>query len=112
MPDPKVEILKGTLDMLILTSLSKGPKHGYSIAQWLEETSRDLLRIEQGSLYPSLYRMEEKGWLTARWGITDLNRKAKFYALSARGREQLESETQSWERMVEAISLILTPQGT
>jgi len=110
MPDPKAEILKGTLDMLILRSLSQAPKHGYGIAQWLEETSQDLLRIEQGSLYPSLYRMEEKGWISARWGITDLNRKAKFYALSTRGREQLELETRGWERMVEAISLVLAPQ--
>ena len=112
MPTPKAEILKGTLDMLILRSLSQEPKHGYGIAQWLEETSRELLRIEQGSLYPALYRMEEKGWISARWGVTDLNRRAKFYALSTRGREQLELETRGWERMVEAISLILTPQGT
>ena len=111
MRDPKAEILKGTLDMLILRSLSQGPKHGYGIAQWLEETSRELLRIEQGSLYPSLYRMEEKGWIRAKWGITDLNRKAKFYSLSARGREQLDAETEGWKRLVEAIGLILAPQA-
>lgn len=109
MPDPKREILKGTLDMLILRSISQGPRHGYGIAQWLEEASRDLLKIEQGSLYPSLYRMEEKGWIRAKWGITELNRKAKFYSLTARGRDRLELETQGWERLVEAITLILHP---
>jgi transcriptional regulator len=111
MANPKTEILKGTLDMLILRSVSKESKHGYGIAQWLEETSRELLKIEQGSLYPALYRMEEKGWLRARWGITELGRKAKFYALTARGREQLDVETQGWERLVEAISLILHPSS-
>lgn len=109
MPDPKAEILKGTLDMLILSSISQGAKHGYGIAQWLEETSHDLLRIEQGSLYPSLYRMEERGWISARWGLTELNRKAKFYSLTSRGREQLETETKGWERLVLAITLILHP---
>jgi transcriptional regulator len=109
MPDPKAEILQGTLDMLILSSISQGAKHGYGIAQWLEETSRDLLQIEQGSLYPSLYRMEERGWISARWGLTELNRRAKFYSLTARGREQLETETKGWERLVEAITLVLNP---
>ena len=109
MATPKTEILKGTLDMLILRSVSEAPKHGYGIAQWLEETSRELLRIEQGSLYPALYRMEEKGWIRAKWGITELNRKAKFYSLTTRGRDQLEVETQGWGRLVEAISLILQP---
>lgn len=111
MANPKTEILKGTLDMLILRSVSRESKHGYGIAQWLEGTSRDLLKIEQGSLYPALYRMEEKGWLRARWGITELGRKAKFYSLTARGRERLELETQGWERLVEAISLILHPSS-
>ena len=110
MPDPKAEILKGTLDMLILSSISQGAKHGYGIAQWLEETSRDLLQIEQGSLYPSLYRMEERGWISARWGLTELNRRAKFYSLTVRGREQLETETKGWERLVEAITLVLNPE--
>jgi PadR family transcriptional regulator PadR len=109
MATPKTEILKGTLDMLILRSVTEAPKHGYGIAQWLEETSRELLRIEQGSLYPALYRMEEKGWIRAKWGITELNRKAKFYSLTTRGRDQLEVETQGWGRLVEAISLILQP---
>jgi PadR family transcriptional regulator PadR len=107
MPDPRAEILQGTLDMLILGSLSQGPKHGYGVAQWLEEASHQLLRIEQGSLYPALYRMEDRGWISARWGLTELNRKAKFYSLTARGREQLEAETKGWERLVEAVTLVL-----
>lgn len=110
MPDARPEILKGTLDMLILTSLTKEAKHGYGIAQWLETTSRALLVIEQGSLYPALYRMEERGWISARWGHTELNRRAKFYSLTARGRERLEMETRGWERMVEAVTLILRHQ--
>ena len=109
MPDPKAEILKGTLDMLILSSIAQSPKHGYGIARWLEETSRELLVIEQGSLYPSLYRMEERGWISARWGLTELNRRAKFYSLTARGREQLRTETKGWERLVEAITLVINP---
>jgi PadR family transcriptional regulator PadR len=110
MPDARAEILKGTLDMLILSSLSREPKHGYGIAQWLEETSRELLVVEQGSLYPALYRMEEKGWISARWGLTELNRRAKFYSLTARGREHLEAETRGWERLVEAVTLVLHHQ--
>jgi transcriptional regulator len=93
--------------MLILGSLARGPKHGYGIAHWLEEASRRLLQIEQGSLYPALYRMEERGWISARWGLTELNRRAKFYSLTARGREQLEAEAKGWERLVEAVTLVL-----
>jgi transcriptional regulator len=110
MPDPRAELLKGTLDLLILRSLFEAPRHGYGIAQWLEETSQGLLRIEQGSLYPALYRMEDRGWISARWGLTDLKRRAKFYRLTAHGREQLETEERGWNRLVKAISLILQPQ--
>ena len=110
MRDRKTEILKGTLDMLILRSLSQAPKHGYGIAQWLEGTSQGLLQVEQGSLYPALYRMEDRGWISARWGLTDLKRRAKFYRLTARGREQLQAEEKGWLRLVRAISLILQPQ--
>jgi len=110
MGDPKVEILKGTLDMLILRALAEGPRHGYGIAHWLEETSGRLLAIEQGSLYPALYRMEDRGWIRAQWGMSELNRRAKLYALTARGREQLEKETEGWERVVAAVSLILGPR--
>lgn len=109
MPDPRNELLRGTLDMLILRSLEREPKHGYGIAKWLEETSRGHLQIEQGSLYPALYRMEEKGWIRARWGLTDLGRRAKFYSLSTEGEERLKAERDGWERMVEAIGLVLRP---
>ena len=112
MADRPAEILKGTLDLLILRSLTQTSRHGYGIAQWLEATSEGLLQIEQGSLYPALYRMEDRGWISARWGLTDLNRKAKFYRLTARGREQLEAEEKGWNRLVKAISLILQPQDT
>jgi transcriptional regulator len=108
-PDSKAEILKGTLDMLILRSLAGQPRHGYGVAQWLEKTSQELLEIEQGSLYPALYRMEEKGWIRAKWGLTELNRRAKFYHLTARGRERLAEETAGWGRLVRAVDLILDP---
>ena len=111
MPEPKAEILKGTLDMLILSSLAEGARHGYGIAQWLEDTSQGLLEIEQGSLYPALYRMEEKGWISARWGTTELGRKAKFYQLTPRGQERLEEETAGWKRLVRAVQLVLQPQS-
>jgi transcriptional regulator len=110
MSKPKADILQGTLEMLVLKSLTDGRKHGYGIARWLEETSSDLLQIEQGSLYPALYRMEERGLISARWGVTELNRRAKFYTLTARGRERLQEEVASWERLVKAVGLILTPQ--
>jgi len=110
MSDPRSEILKGTLDLLILRSLARAPRHGYGIARWLEETSQGLLQVEQGSLYPALYRMEDRGWISARWGLTDLKRRAKFYRLTARGRERLEAEEKGWNRMVRAIALILQPQ--
>lgn len=110
MPAPKAEILKGTLDMLILSALAEGARHGYGVAQWLEETSQNLLEIEQGSLYPALYRMEEKGWISARWGTTELGRKAKFYELTAGGLERLEDETAGWRRLVKAVGLVLKPQ--
>ena len=110
MADPKADLLKGTLDLLILKALTFGPLHGYGIARWLEDASRDLLRIEEGSLYPALYRMEKKGWIRSEWGSSVSNRKAKYYRLSTRGREQLEAQAQGWERLVQAMSLVLSRQ--
>ena len=107
MPKPKTELLKGTLDLLVLQTLASGNAHGYGIARWIEDTTRDALQIEEGSLYPALYRMEDRGWITSEWGITEKNRRAKFYRLTARGRRQLEEETSSWERIVEAVGLVL-----
>ena len=110
MSDVKADLLRGTLDFLVLKALTFGPQHGYGIARWLEESSDDLLRIEEGSLYPALYRMEKRGWVRSEWGFSESNRKAKYYRLTARGREQLETHTDGWERLVEAISLVLRKQ--
>jgi transcriptional regulator len=107
---PKAELLKGTLDFLILKALSVGPLHGYGVARWLERSSRDLLRIEEGSLYPALYRMEKRGLIRSHWGLSETNRKAKFYSLTAAGSDRLKEETTGWIRLVEAVSLVLDTQ--
>ena len=101
--------LHGTLDALILKTLSWGPRHGYDIARWLEDTSRDELVIQEGSLYPALYRMERKGWIEAEWGESELGRKAKMYSLTTVGRRQLRAETEEWARFAGAVSRILLP---
>jgi transcriptional regulator len=107
MPTTKAELLQGTLDLLILKTLSTEPLHGYSIAQRIQQRSRDVLVVEEGSLYPCLYRMEEKGWITAEWGKSENNRRAKYYSLTRAGRRQLEEETAIWERIHRAITLVL-----
>jgi PadR family transcriptional regulator, regulatory protein PadR len=107
MPTTKAELLQGTLDLLILKTLNAGPLHGYSIAQRIQQRSGDVLVVEEGSLYPCLYRMEEKGWIQAEWGKSENNRRAKFYALTRTGRKQLEEETALWERIHRAITLVL-----
>jgi len=107
MPEPKAELLKGTLDLLILKALTVGPQHGYGVARWLEYSSRELLRIEEGSLYPALYRIERRGWIRSEWGTSETNRKAKFYRLTTKGRSRLQEEASGWERLVEAVTLIL-----
>jgi transcriptional regulator len=110
MSEVKADLLRGTLDFLVLKALTFGSQHGYGIARWLEESSGDLLRIEEGSLYPALYRMEKRGWIRSEWGFSESNRKAKYYRLTVRGREQLEAQADGWERLVEAISLVLRKQ--
>ena len=105
--DQKTEFLKGTLDMLILKIVALGPIHGYAIVQRLHQISKDALQIRQGSLYPALYRLERRGWLKAEWRTTEAGREAKFYTLTRDGRRQLESETAGWERLCQAISLVL-----
>jgi transcriptional regulator len=107
MPTTKSELLQGTLDLLILKTLAAGAKHGYAIASRIQERSDDLLVVEEGSLYPALYRMEEKGWIAAEWGKSENNRRAKFYTLTRAGRKQLEEEVALWERIVRAITLVL-----
>lgn len=101
------ELLPGTLDMLILKALSLGPTHGYGVLLRIEEASKGLLSLEQGSLYPALNRLEDRGIIVSKWGVSDNNRRAKFYRLTATGGEQLEGETDRWTRMVEAVANVL-----
>ena len=101
------ELLHGTLDALILKTLAWGPRHGYAIAQWIESSSADALRIEQGSLYPALYRLERKGWIEAEWGLSDTKRQVKLYSLTDAGRERLSVETAQWSRFADGVARIL-----
>jgi transcriptional regulator len=103
------ELLHGTLDALVLKTLSWGPRHGYAIARWIEDITEDALRIEEGSLYPALYRMERRGWIEPEWGLSENNRKVKFYRLTAAGRERLKVETAQWTRFTTAVSKVLLP---
>ena len=100
--------LHGTLDMLVLKTLHAGPLHGYAIAIRLEQLSRDVLRVEEGSLYPALYRMEARGWLASDWATTDTGRRARFYKLTRKGRAQLDAETASWTRLTAAVQGVLS----
>jgi transcriptional regulator len=109
MPKPTNPLLHGTLDALILKTLSWGPRHGYAVARWLEETTDDEIQVEEGSLYPALYRLEERGLIEAEWGMSELGRKAKIYRLTTRGRAQLKTETAEWERFTSAVSRVLLP---
>jgi|ERR1700722_1213349 len=103
------DLLRDTLDMLILKTLSHGEMHGYDIAEYIHETSNDVLRVEEGALYPALHRLELRGLLAAEWGASDNNRRAKYYKLTAAGRKQLTEETAHWKRMSSAIARILEP---
>ena len=105
----KTELLQGTLDLLILKTLALGPQHGYAIVQRIQQRSDDILVVEEGSLYPALYRMEAKGWIASEWGKSENNRRAKFYSLTPAGRKQLDSEVAMWQRVSHAITLILQP---
>jgi len=105
--DASPQLLPGTLFMLVLRSLSRGPMHGYAIARHIQEASEDGLQIEDGSLYPALNRMLVKGWLTAEWGISENNRRARFYSLTREGRKQLETESQEFDRLVRAIQMVM-----
>jgi transcriptional regulator len=107
MAKEKSDLLQGTLDMLILKALQLEPMHGFGISVRIRQISDEVLQVEQGSLYPALYRLEEQGWIKAEWGVSDNNRKARFYSLTATGRKQLASETANWERLAGAINLIL-----
>jgi PadR family transcriptional regulator, regulatory protein PadR len=107
MTPPKFELPQGTLDLLILRVVARGPVHGYAIAQRLQQISKEALQVQQGSLYPALHRLENKKFLVAEWGPTETGREAKFYRLTAKGRTQLETDTQSWVRLTEVVGLIL-----
>ena len=100
-------LLHGALDALILKTLARGPSHGYAVARFIEETTDDAVQVEEGSLYPSLYRLERRGWVEAEWGTSELGRRAKLYRLTAAGRQQLETETATWRRFSTGVSKIL-----
>ena len=106
MTKPKAELLQGTLDMLILKSLSLGPLHGYGIIQRIRQLSGELLEVEQGSLYPAVYRIEQRGWISSKWGITETGRRAKFYKLTRAETKQLTAEEESWDRLALAIAKV------
>ncbi len=105
--DEAAELLQGTLDLLILKSLQHEPMHGFAIVQRIRQMSDEVLQVEQGSLYPALYRLEDKGWIKAEWGTSENNRRARFYELTAAGRKQLDAETAEWRRVSAAINLVL-----
>ncbi len=107
MAAPKNDLLQGTLDLLILRTLAAGEMHGWGISQRIQQVSQDVLRVNQGSLYPALYRLEQQGWIESSWGDSDNNRRAKFYRLTRAGRRQLAEETESWERLAAAVARVL-----
>ena len=107
MPTSGAKLLQGTLDMLILNALSLGPLHGYGIGQRIMQMSEDALRVEEGSLYPALYRIEQHGWITAEWGVSENNLRAKFYKLTRAGRKQLQVEEENWERLAGAVFKVM-----
>ena len=112
MASPRGEVLQGTLDLIVLKTLDAlGPQHGYGIAQRIQQVSEDLLKLNQGTLYPALLRLEQRGWVTSQWGVSDNNRKAKYYSLTRSGRKQLVRETESWERMAGVIARLLDAEG-
>jgi PadR family transcriptional regulator PadR len=103
----KIDLLQGTLDLLVLKTLSVGPLHGYRIAQKIQQLSDEVLRIEEGSLYPALYRMEQKGLIESEWGVSENNRQAKFYKLTRKGRREMDEEAASWGRLSTAVARVL-----
>jgi len=104
---PKSDLLQGTLDLLVLKIVALGPIHGYGIAQRIRQISKEVLQVQQGSLYPALHRLEKRGWLSAEWGEAETGREAKFYTLSKLGRKQLAAEAANWDRLSEAVAVIL-----
>lgn len=107
MPDPNTDFLRGTLDLMILKTLSWAPTHGYGIARWIEQCTDDVLQVEEGSLYPALHRLEERGFISSEWGITGQNRRARFYRLTAAGKKQLRASHEYWSRFAGAVVKVL-----
>ena len=110
-PAADLDLIRGTLDLLILKTLSWGPMHGLAVLRWVEQATGQRLQITEGALYPALHRMEQKGWLEAEWRYTDRNREAKFYKLTTAGRKQLATELSKWSRYTEAVNLVITAEG-
>ena len=110
MPE-NVDLLRGTLDLFILKTLTWGPMHGLAISRWIDNTSKSQLQIEEGALYPALHRLEQRGWLSAEWGLTDANRQAKFYRLTARGRKHFAAQLEAWNRYTKVAARLLSAQG-
>ena len=106
---PRLDLLQGTLDLLLLRTLSAGPQHGHAIAKHIQRTSEDLLQVQTGSLYPALHRIEAKGWIVAEWALSEKGKRARYYRLTALGRRQLESERSQWDAFARAMGLILNP---
>ena len=107
MPKPNVDLLQGTLDVLVLKTLSWEPMHGYGVARWLQRVTDDVLQIEEGSLYPALHRMERRGWIASEWGLSENNRRAKYYRLTSEGRKQLRAEASTWTVFAQAVFKVL-----
>src|SRR5688500_11489042 len=107
MPENPVEFLRGTMELLVLRSLTWGQAHGFSIARWIESATEEALQIEEGTLYPALHRMEERGLIEAEWGVSENNRRAKYYTLTELGRAQLRAQSESWRRFARAVFLVL-----
>lgn len=101
------ELIQGTLEMLVLKALQRGPLHGYSVAEWIQQTSQQMLRVEEGALYPALHRMELRGLLKSKWGTSENNRRAKFYALTLEGQKRLDAESQRWARLSSAVAFVM-----
>lgn len=101
------DLIQGTLEMLVLKALQRGPQHGYAVAEWIHQTSQQLLKVEEGALYPALHRLELRGLLQARWGASENNRRAKFYELTAEGKKKLNAESQRWARLSAAVAFVM-----
>jgi PadR family transcriptional regulator, regulatory protein PadR len=106
------DLMQGTLDLLVLRTLADGPRHGYQIARAIKESSADVLQVEEGALYPALHRIEARGWIEASWGVSENNRRAKYYALTEGGREALVTQSESWEEYVNAVARVMRTAGS